>query len=439
MEARRPENFKMSQMKDALRERNLSASGSKAELIHRLSKADPNVWTKMCEQITQSKAIAVDEEDPEEAAEEPELNLLVNATNAPPTLRESATMPTKGLEEDAVRELTLLRREKDLWERERRLFQRELEIARAPFTASMMSISAIAMSGSIGTVKDLLPTFDATDGTFWRWKCQLALLRGTYQLDDNSTSILISAKLGGKALSWFHSRPEYLTLNIEALQKEMEMFDQKQSKLSLRKEFEARVWKRNEPFSNYFHEKLILANRIPVAEDELLDYVIEGITDVQLQNQARIMNFRSKTDLLKAFEKITIVESRGYDCEKSRDQTRPPFAEKTKTTVPTRSERHREQPKVRDRVRTAIRQKQSVSRRSCFSCNSTEHFIKDCPDRKTFTVMETPKESTEIAFTEDWRKPSAFLNPYTVTMKIADSGNDDNVNNCTSNVIIDSG
>jgi len=95
-----------------------------------------------------------------------------------------------------------------------------------------------------------------------------------------------------------------------------QMFDLRPGKLSLRKEFEARVWKTEEPFCDYYHEKMILANRVPIAEDELLDYLVEGITDMRLQNQARIMNFKSRTELLKAFEKINLESKKSSDSKR---------------------------------------------------------------------------------------------------------------------------
>lgn len=86
-----------------------------------------------------------------------------------------------------------------------------------------------------------------------------------------------------------------LTISIAELLAEMkQMFDLRPGKLSLRKEFEARKWILNESFADYFNEKLILVNRIPVAEEELEDYIIDSITDEQLQGHARLINFKSK-------------------------------------------------------------------------------------------------------------------------------------------------
>lgn len=113
-------------MKDVLRKRNLSTSGMKAELIQRLTKADPNVWAKMYEQASSIPA-AIDEEELDEMTEESELISLTNVMDEAPTFEASAsasvatatTVPRRAPEDDMIRELTLLRREKDLWERER--------------------------------------------------------------------------------------------------------------------------------------------------------------------------------------------------------------------------------------------------------------------------------------------------------------------------------
>lgn len=169
-----------------------------------------------------------------------------------------------------------------------------------------MLVASSGVSGGAGvrSIRELLPEFDASENTFWRWRSQLELLRDTYRLDENATRILIGSRLKGRALTWFYSKTEHLTLRIEDFLREMgQMFDLRPAKLTLRRKFEARVWKGDEPFSNYYHEKVILANRVPVAEDELLDYLIEGTTSV-LRNQARLMRFRSGAELLEAFESI---------------------------------------------------------------------------------------------------------------------------------------
>lgn len=173
--------------------------------------------------------------------------------------------------------------------RERALLQRELKIARRESTEDH-GTSRITSSGgrhnvpptseNVRAIRDLLSEFDGSEGTFWKWEQQIQLLRVSYALDDAATRILISSKLKGRAFEWFHSKPSYLTLGIGDLLTAMrEMFDLRQSKLSLRKKFEERTWQTNESFTSYFHDKVILANRVPIADDEVVDYVIDGIPD----------------------------------------------------------------------------------------------------------------------------------------------------------------
>lgn len=116
-----------------------------------------------------------------------------------------------------------------------------------------------------------------------------------YQLDANNTKILIGMKLRGKALTWFHSRSEHLELGVDKILVEMKkMFNSRQNKLKRRKQFEERTWKTGENFNAYYHEKIILANRVPIDEDEMVEYLIDGISSVQLRNQARLQQFEAK-------------------------------------------------------------------------------------------------------------------------------------------------
>jgi len=119
-------------------------------------------------------------------------------------------------------------------------------------------------------------------------------LRNSYQLDDNFIRILISSRLKKRAFTWFYSKAEYLTLNNEDLLEEIkQMFDLRPGNCRLEKSSRPMEGRRT---ILTIHEKVILVNRVSIAEDELLNYLIEGLVDMRLQNQARIMNFRSRTD-----------------------------------------------------------------------------------------------------------------------------------------------
>ncbi|EZA51983.1 hypothetical protein X777_09442 [Ooceraea biroi] len=96
---------------------------------------------------------------------------------------------------------------------------------------------------------------------------------------------MIGLRFKGKALEWLHSRSEYIAMSVgDLLDKLRDMFYRRPSKIVRRKQFEQRIWKRDETFSSYFHDKIILANRVPLDNDEIIDYVIEGIPDPELRD-----------------------------------------------------------------------------------------------------------------------------------------------------------
>lgn len=66
------------------------------------------------------------------------------------------------------------------------------------------------------------------------------------------------------------------------------MFFYKPSRICERKQFEQRVWRKDKTFNEYLHQKIIMGNRIGIDEDEMTEYIIEGIPDPILRDQARV-------------------------------------------------------------------------------------------------------------------------------------------------------
>ncbi|KAK9304212.1 hypothetical protein QLX08_004372 [Tetragonisca angustula] len=132
--------------------------------------------------------------------------------------------------------------------------------------------------------------------------------------------LLIGSRLKGNALEWLHSKPEYVSMPLDELLGNLrEMFYHPENVLVARRKFEARVWNREEPFSEYLHEKVILGNRVPINEFEIIEYIIEGIPDPALRDLARAQRIKTKKDLLESFERITL---RGPNMTPSRFQPR---------------------------------------------------------------------------------------------------------------------
>jgi hypothetical protein len=160
-------------------------------------------------------------------------------------------------------------------EMELEIMKRELELRKARFANSSASSTqrtpeahTSAETGwvknqvNLNVIAELLPEFDGTMGDFRMWRNKLKILEQTYQLNDNHMKILVGLRLRRKALAWLHSADEYMLLSSEELLKRLgAMFDRQVDSMVLHEKFRARKWRKDESFSDYMHEKIILGNR----------------------------------------------------------------------------------------------------------------------------------------------------------------------------------
>lgn len=211
-------------------------------------------------------------------------------------------------------------------------------------------------------IAGLLSYYDG-DGSYELWERQFQLLREAHQLTNDEAMIILGLRLRGKAMEWLHSRPEYVVMTVQELLGEMRaMFHHPPSRVVRKREFEQRRWGQGERFSKYYHHKVILGNRVPINEEEMLEYLIEGIPDTTLRNQARIERFGTKAALFMAFDKV--VWQAGTETTRT----------SKRSTVKEKSSDEKQKLQAKDGHRNDYGR--------CHSCGARGHRVAECPTKE---------------------------------------------------------
>ncbi|XP_018366050.1 PREDICTED: uncharacterized protein LOC108763170 [Trachymyrmex cornetzi] len=254
---------------------------------------------------------------------------------------------------------------------------------RAEFLAmtSSSTLSASTLSAACpSSIGDYLAEFHGTEDTFLVWEREVRKLRVTYDLDDNSTKLLIGAKVKGKAAIWLHSKAEFIELDAESLLDEMrKMFEHRPGRFALRRKFEERKWKVDEAYREYHHDKIVLGNRLSLEEEELVEYVIEGIPNMRLRDHARMQRFKSLNLLLEAFENITLQTDGKKNILSS---TKSKLGTDRKETSDRQSASAKCYNCNQEGHLSASCPKPKREKGSCFNCGKMDHRLKNCPTKK---------------------------------------------------------
>ncbi|XP_025829865.1 uncharacterized protein LOC112904327 [Agrilus planipennis] len=321
------------------------------------------------------------------------------------------------------RELELLRRERQfmedkisLLERERELMQREYAIGNRYEQFEM----PVAPKASLKAISESLKDYDG-GVEFIEWEKQVRYLKRVFALDDDLLKLLISSKLKGKASTWFHSKSEHRELSSEELLKTMkEFFDHSPTKLQRKKEFENRKWQTSETFDDYYYDKTILANKVPVDdEEELIEYLIEGISERALRNQARMLRVKKKSELLLAFRGLNLyvepkhkkdIPNRKFDRRVSENKSEEQKAMEAGTSKSDdKGQRHIIKCYICNRKGHMARDCRNGSRGkgACFNCNETGHLMRNCPLTKKEDKGTRVKEENQHQVSNVYEEPAS--------------------------------
>lgn len=121
------------------------------------------------------------------------------------------------------------------------------------------------------------------------------------------------------------------------------------------------MWQSSETFADYFHKKIILANKVPISEDEIVDYIIEGIPFKSIKYHAMMQRFPNKETLSRAMENISL--SSDHKMSQKVEKT-PVNKHAVKTTGSTKKTEGDSSGKTEPR---------------CYNCNQGGHIAVKCP------------------------------------------------------------
>uniref|UniRef100_A0A1Y1MJM7 CCHC-type domain-containing protein n=1 Tax=Photinus pyralis TaxID=7054 RepID=A0A1Y1MJM7_PHOPY len=250
------------------------------------------------------------------------------------------------------------------------------EVITATVRTMQLSPTRQQLKYSNKEIAALLPTFSGKDGEdVANWLTRVEAVQRVYAVADEIMQVIMVTKLLGAALEWYYSKVDYVTMSLSSFKVELRsMFASRPSRIALMKSMEARRWRKDEKFSTYFNDKVVLANKVNLDRADVIEYVIDGFDNSVLQSQARMKGFSTLAELQQTMNNIT-----GADRGSARVSSEKPVVESSGSV--TRSSQ--------SNSRTALR---------CFNCNGLNHRSSECskPRREKGSCYQ-PTSATRVS------------------------------------------
>lgn len=171
-------------------------------------------------------------------------------------------------------------------------------------------VSPVIGNFKLDEISMILPTFSGrSDEDVHHFVTVIENARLALSVSCFMMKLVVIRNLKARAQAWLHSHADYMLQDYEEILRNLKaMFDVPVDVIALRKQLEKRTWSGRENFAVYCQSKRMLAQRLQICEKELVEYIVEGIEDVELRNQARLKNFYTIADIAQAFRMIKIED-----------------------------------------------------------------------------------------------------------------------------------
>ncbi|XP_037954442.1 uncharacterized protein LOC119684469 [Teleopsis dalmanni] len=371
------DDLTVEELKNWLTKLKLQVSGNKTQLIARLTKVPQHIRSE-CAPMSIKKTVTPECDEAVEQSVVQNCEIVSNERNQivreevnnKETEEEKMQRETT-IREEEIKKMQLMQKEIELLKKERDLFEKENELTKKMTQLQLNTSSLSECKHSVQRkevpliiLKEFLPECDGNN--FNVWVTQLEALEKAYELEDNVVRTLIITKAKGRVQNWLHSTPNVLTQSSKILIEQMiSVFGSKESIVQLRRKFETRLWSDDEKFVDYYNDKIVLSLLINMSEEELVEYIVDGIRDPQLRMLAKMQQFKSKEKLVAAFGDVN---------------------QNTARTVSTNERRVKQGLRCFNcsntgHVAAECRQPKRPFG-ACYGCGSLEHRVAVCPSKK---------------------------------------------------------